>query len=40
MILSSEFNTTTLDYYRNKFLDFAFNRDSTLGENLEEFENE
>lgn len=30
----------TLDYYRNKFLDYAFNRDSTLGENLDEFETE
>jgi hypothetical protein len=30
----------TLDYYRNKFLDYAFNRDATLGESLEEFERE
>jgi len=37
---SNTVHSITLDYYRNKFLDFAFNRDSTLGENLEEFENE
>lgn len=30
----------TLDFYRNKFMDYAFNRDATLGENLKEFEDE
>ena len=35
---SNIIHAITLDYYRNKFLDFAFNRYSTLGENLEEFE--
>jgi len=30
----------TVDFYRNKFLDFAFNRDATLGESLKEFEEE
>ena len=30
----------TVDFYRNKFLDYTFNRDATLGENLKEFEEE
>lgn len=30
----------TVDFYRNKFLDYAFNRDATLGESLKEFEEE
>jgi len=37
---SNILHAITLDYYRNKFLDYAFNRDSTLGESLEEFERE
>jgi len=35
---SNIIHAITLDYYRNKFLDFAFHRNSTLGENLDEFE--
>ena len=30
----------TVDFYRNKYMDYAFNRDATLGENLKEFEEE
>ncbi len=37
---SNILHAITLDYYRNKFLDYAFNRDATLGESLEEFERE
>ncbi|MCF6268524.1 MAG: CDP-alcohol phosphatidyltransferase family protein [Melioribacteraceae bacterium] len=33
-------HAATVDFYRNKFMDYAFNRDATLGENLEEFEEE
>ena len=35
---SNIIHAITLDYYRNKFLDYAFNRQAILGENLEEFE--
>lgn len=37
---SNIFHAITLDYYRNKFLDYAFNRDATLGESLDEFKRE
>ncbi len=30
----------TLDFYRNRFLDYALNRDALLGDNLKEFEEE
>jgi len=30
----------TVDFYRNKYLDFAFNREATLGESLKEYEDE
>lgn len=35
---SNIIHAATLDFYRNKFLDYAFNRDATLGDNLKEFE--
>ncbi|MDA3861180.1 MAG: CDP-alcohol phosphatidyltransferase family protein [Melioribacteraceae bacterium] len=37
---SNIIHAVTLDFYRNKFMDYAFNRDATLGENLKEFEAE
>ncbi len=33
-------HAATVDFYRNKYMDYAFNRDATLGENLKEFEEE
>lgn len=33
-------HAATVDFYRNKFMDYSFNRDATLGENLKEFEEE
>lgn len=33
-------HAVALDYYRNRFIDYATNRDSLLGENLKEFEDE
>jgi len=38
--ISNVVHAATLDYYRNKFLDYAFNRKSTLGESLKEFKAE
>jgi hypothetical protein len=38
--ISNAVHSIALDYYRNRFLDYALNRDSLLGENLIEFENE
>jgi len=37
---SNIIHAATVDFYRNKFLDYAFNRDATLGESLKEFEEE
>ncbi len=37
---SNIIHAISLDNYRNKFMDFAFKRTATLGENLEEFESE
>ncbi len=33
-------HSITLDYYRSRFLDYALDRESTLGDNLREFEEE
>jgi len=38
--LSNAVHSITLDFYRNRFLDYALNRESILGDNLKEFEEE
>lgn len=38
--LTNAAHAITLDYYRNRFLDYALNRDALLGDNLKEFEEE
>lgn len=38
--ISNAVHSITLDYYRNRFLDYALNRESLLGDNLKEFEDE
>ncbi len=37
---SNIIHAATVDFYRNKYMDYAFNRDATLGENLKEFKEE
>ncbi len=37
---SNVVHAATVDFYRNKYMDYAFDRDATLGENLKEFEEE
>ncbi len=37
---SNIIHAVALDYYRNRFIDYATNRESLLGENLKEFEDE
>lgn len=37
---SNALHSFAVDYYRNQFLDYALNRKSILGEELEQFENE
>jgi hypothetical protein len=37
---SNIIHAVTLDFYRNKFLDYAFNREFTLGDSLKEYEAE
>ena len=37
---SNIIHAASVDFYRNKYMDYAFNRDATLGENLKEFEEE
>ena len=36
--ITNAVHSITLDYYRNRFLDYALNRESLLGDNLKEFE--
>jgi len=38
--LSNAGHAITLDYYRNRFLDYALDRDPLLGDNLKEYEEE
>ncbi|MEN8191568.1 MAG: CDP-alcohol phosphatidyltransferase family protein [Bacteroidota bacterium] len=38
--ITNAVHSITLDYYRNRFLDYALNRESLLGDNLKEFEEE
>jgi len=38
--ITNAVHAITLDYYRNRFLDYALNRESLLGDNLKEFEEE
>lgn len=38
--LTNAVHAITLDFYRNRFLDYALNRDALLGDNLKEFEEE
>lgn len=38
--LSNAGHAITLDYYRNRFLDYALDREPLLGDNLKEYENE
>jgi len=38
--ISNAIHAITLDFYRNRFLDYALNRESILGDNLKEFEEE
>ena len=36
--ITNAVHSITLDYYRNRFLDYTLNRESLLGDNLKEFE--